>query len=634
MTNQANQCTLIWDTRTRDGAAAGRARVVVACCSLAANLRVRVGMPIAQAVSLCENQYETVHVESHDRVADLTALQKLTARLQKTITPMAAVETMDAKAWAGHPRHQPESIFAEITGTTHLYGGESGLLDVTEDVLRRYGLEAHLAIADNVALAWAMAHQGGGRNTVIQGRMSRDPNASEASEGAGKVQITTNKDGECLHPHEAAPPGASTAAPHPAHGSPMRSPSTIRVIVPSRSVRPDQPGIVDVMPINSLRIESETARQLNRLGIYRIGELLDLPREGLASRLGTTLIQRIDEILGTSSKPVDVYHAPPTHHIMHELQYPTADAEILADRLSNMVEQLIGQMTGGDAGILCIRCQMLLVDAPEVSFEVGLFAPTLDEEHLSGLIVSRMDSLVLADMVQRMHLSVTLTGPRRSQQVSLFDDPVDGGLLEQASGSAVGRLVDVLSNRLGRSRVVDVLPSPDPLPEKSFEQRPLAGRPRVIARRTRQSSSRPKRKDDHCGDFLDSTTFESQSSLSDVQNVRRWSLPSRHDAMRRPLSLLPSAITIQASMDGGFCKYLSTDRLPKRFRVGGVVHRVLRSWGPERIETNWWNGDMVRRDYWRIETNQNQWWWIYRVDVPGQDSSASRSQWWLHGRFS
>jgi protein ImuB len=40
---------------------------------------------------------------------------------------------------------------------------------------------------------------------------------------------------------------------------------------------------------------------------------------------------------------------------------------------------------------------------------------------------------------------------------------------------------------------------------------------------------------------------------------------------------------------------------PARFRYESRVHRVLCAQGPERIETAWWRGSCVRRDYFLVE---------------------------------
>jgi len=41
--------------------------------------------------------------------------------------------------------------------------------------------------------------------------------------------------------------------------------------------------------------------------------------------------------------------------------------------------------------------------------------------------------------------------------------------------------------------------------------------------------------------------------------------------------------------------------VPVRFRYQSRVHRVLCAQGPERIETAWWRGPWVRRDYFLVE---------------------------------
>jgi protein ImuB len=65
---------------------------------------------------------------------------------------------------------------------------------------------------------------------------------------------------------------------------------------------------------------------------------------------------------------------------------------------------------------------------------------------------------------------------------------------------------------------------------------------------------------------------------------------------------------------------------PARFRLRGEDYRITRTWGPERIETSWWRGHMVRRDYYRVETRDGQWFWLYRRLQDGK--------WFLHGRFA
>jgi protein ImuB len=53
--------------------------------------------------------------------------------------------------------------------------------------------------------------------------------------------------------------------------------------------------------------------------------------------------------------------------------------------------------------------------------------------------------------------------------------------------------------------------------------------------------------------------------------------------------------------------------------------KIACHWGPERIETGWWQGEYVRRDYYRVETVAGQWLWIFR--------RLQDERWFWHGEL-
>jgi protein ImuB len=67
------------------------------------------------------------------------------------------------------------------------------------------------------------------------------------------------------------------------------------------------------------------------------------------------------------------------------------------------------------------------------------------------------------------------------------------------------------------------------------------------------------------------------------------------------------------------------DGPPLTFRFQGQVHQVVHHWGPERIETGWWRGASVRRDYYRAQTAAGQRFWLFR--------QLGSGQWHLHGEY-
>jgi protein ImuB len=98
-----------------------------------------------------------------------------------------------------------------------------------------------------------------------------------------------------------------------------------------------------------------------------------------------------------------------------------------------------------------------------------------------------------------------------------------------------------------------------------------------------------------------------------AKRLRRGKLP-----LSRPMCLLPQPLAIEVWS-------IVPDGPPVRFKWAGRTHRIGRSWGPERIETGWWRSRDVRRDYYRVETDDGRRFWLFRR-VPEGD-------WFLHGSF-
>lgn len=569
-------------------------------------------MSIAAAQGMCVSAgMDDVVISRHDPVLDDSALNQVAWWFQQTISPLTAIESLDAKPWAGHIRHQRESLICDITGVTHLFDGEDGTMRRATSLLESLGLAGRMAIADTIGAAWAVSHHA----------IARTHDAAD----------------RCF-------------------------------VVPPRG----QQSAIEPLDASALRIAPETVDTLSRLGIESIGQLLRLPRSGIAPRLGTTLVRRIEQALGEIDEPAGSFCADAEHAETLSLEYPTRDLAILADRVTRLIQAVRTGLATRQHGALRLTCRLDLSVHPPLTVEVGLFSPTTDVRHLAGLIHHRLESLRLPSDVTQVNVSVPLTGPLRSVQQSLFDDSQSGSLFTENSsnlGLSLSRLIDSLSGRLGRSAVVEIKRTGDALPESAYSITPLAGN---ASRHRGGRSSQPHRRSTR------PTKFTRVSKPSPVQSVvtvneihedlifRHASAsdltPSPSDAMRRPLSLLSSPMLLVVRFaDQAFARDTTRIDVPDQFRLHGVTHRPVRVWGPERIETGWWKGPSIRRDYYRIETDRSQWWWIFRDRVPttpkdavpnrrrsklagGEASdrepismnthSPVRYRWMIHGRFA
>ena len=523
-------------------------------------------------------------VRRHDRFLDQQSLEQIAVAFQKQITPLVAIESLDEKPWAGHPRHQSESLLCDISGVVHLFSSEHGLLEAAEKLLAGRGLMARMAVADSVGAAWALAHGGMPCNSPPPQRLACERQAGEVAKETKKFWIVRGHQETCK--------------------------------------------AMGILPVEALRLLPATVATLSRLGVDSIQQLLTLPRSGLATRLGAGLVKRIEQAMGEVDEPLEVHRPAVEHEASLTLEYPTTDHPILADRIKRLIEKIRAGLAVRQRGALRLTCRLDLAGHPPLSLEIGLFAPTIDAEHLSGLILHQLEMKRLAACAERITISVSLSGPLRSVQNALFQD---SGAHSSGAGrkdANLGRLIDALSGRLGREAVLGITIKDDPLPEQAYRVLPLAGN-------LDPSSFGPLRKSVTRG--VSHACATSRDRVGHDLDRPEVLGPSPKNVLRRPLSLLaqPKPLRV-AFQQGSFCLDVSSARLPERICFEGTVHVILMHWGPERIESGWWKGSSIRRDYYRIETDQGQWWWIFRnlVSKSRDSGSTPRFRWMLHGRFS
>ena len=606
---------VLWNENSRRG------RLVIACCHAASELGVRVSMKLAEATDLVRSSTNfgspqsdpstrSPLIQRHDKALDQRSLEQIAVSVQRQITPLVALEEMAVKPWAGHPRHQRESLLCDISGVSHLFGDESGLLVAVEAMLAARHVRARMAIADSLAASWALAHEAAMKPlSLLREGPCRQPRGG--------------KNPECLRePNLAENEKSSEQRPR---GMEDRVSSSKRVFYGGLIIRGDEATTraIEALPVQSLRLASDTVSTLARLGVVSVNQLLALPRSGLAMRLGSELVRRLEQVQAEVDEPLRVHQAEAEYSVTLTLEYPTTDLEILTDRIKRLASQLTSQLMVQQRGVLRLRCCMKLSGHQEMSLDVGLFAPTVDADHLSGLVVNQFESVRIQEKVERLSLLVTLSGVLRSSQTSLFELDENSASATGMTGVAISRLVDALTGRMGREQVGYLELQNDPLPERAFEVLPLAGNASspVLKRRkkTRKLSA---------NGWADSV--ESAINRSLVK-------PTAGDALRRPLSLLADPVPLRVAWhETDFSLQVSSSRLPQRIRFNGVDHHVLNHWGPERIESGWWRGKSIRRDYYRVETDQGEWWWIFRNLVSRAELQKNRTsyRWMLHGRFS
>lgn len=128
----------------------GQRDVVTAACPLAQDLGLAVGMAAAHARALVPD----LDVGDAEPAADRALLDRLALHAVRHWTPTAAV--------AG-----PDGLWLDLSGTTHLFGGEARFCRRLIGFLKRLGFTARIAIAGTAGAAHALARYSGETITIL-----------------------------------------------------------------------------------------------------------------------------------------------------------------------------------------------------------------------------------------------------------------------------------------------------------------------------------------------------------------------------------------------------------------------------------------------------------------------------------
>ncbi len=386
------------------------------------------------------------------------------------------------------------------------------------------------------------------------------------------------------------------------------------------------------LPVAALRLSSGTIDNLRQLGIERVEQIRQLPRRGLRSRFGDELTRRLDQADGVIDEVITAIHSPPDYQAEQTLDYPVSDRDAILVVLSRLARELCDRMRGTQRGGLVWECRLSAPGQGPVELTIKLFQPTATLEHLLPLVEMQLDDALrqggrcataspagaaggrkpaLDFGVVDLRMSVRNCVLLAERQRGLFDEN------PRRDSLALSQLVNRLASRLGAEHVVRPACCRGVQAEDAACFEPLVGHRGIAGGRSPappRRRIRSSRKHRNAGDSQGHSAGGGGMARPPVTGV---------SPMQRPLVLFSGPREISAvSVDG---RPQTDIHEPRLLLVDGQRMPVHRRWGPERIETAWWRGPVVRRDYWRIETVQGRWLWVFR--------DLRSRQWFWHGEF-
>jgi len=346
------------------------------------------------------------------------------------------------------------------------------------------------------------------------------------------------------------------------------------------------------LPIAALRLPVETVAGLDRLGLRRIGDLIALPRAGLARRFGETVMRRLDQALGHIAEPLSPQPPAPSWRVCLNPAEPLGAPAAVSAAVQRLTEALCGRLATANRGARRLELALYRVGGIKAgridTVTAGTSRASRDADHLLRLLGEQLDRLPepsSADdqAIEFLTLTAIATEPLPAAQTSY----IGGAQASDANG--LDRLIDRLAVRLGGANVVRFEGRESHLPERAQTVTPALG--------------------------------------------GRTVLPFHPPPCPRPPRLLPRPEPVTAIAP-------VPDDPPLLFRWRRDSHRIVRAEGPERLAPEWWR-DHSRlgndtRDYYRVEDADGRRFWLYRdglYDSGLNGASSEPPRWYLHGFF-
>ena len=307
------------------------------------------------------------------------------------------------------------------------------------------------------------------------------------------------------------------------------------------------------LPVACTAWDIERLQTLRAMGVTRVGELLRLPRAGLARRLSPAVVLDLDIALARQPAPRRAF--VPRERFRERCDFETEIEHVayLEKALEPLIERCGRFLRERQAGVQTLQLKLKHREGPASRIQSGLASITSERRRLADVLCQKLMRLKLKAPVRGMEL---ISGSLRGLPASSLD--VFAGL-GAASRDTAPQLVERLRARLGEEAVYGVVSIPEHRPEAAWR--------RVHELR------------------LTSAAKSSEGMLD--------------PKMPRPVWLLDEPVPV-------------------------IKPEILQ--GPERIESGWWDGKGVARDYYVARQSHGARLWVF------QERRSKR--WYLHGVFA
>lgn len=355
------------------------------------------------------------------------------------------------------------------------------------------------------------------------------------------------------------------------------------------------------LPIDLLPLNSDVQHMLETLGIKTLGDFASLPPPSVGRRWNAegvdfqSLAQGEGPTLLQSFTPKQaIIESIDLEHEIHEIEALAFSLRPLADRAC---DRLQGRSMAASRALLRLKGR----GDSCTEFPLDPARPTADGRSLFELLRAVVQDQRLNHTVCELELTITQESDPELEELDLFSH----GVLDhndRPSPESVDVAIARLESMFGKDSVSSAQLTESHRPERAFQLTPFAP-PRTHA--SKRSTKRSKKR-------------------SRAKHVRpanqQEALPLVMNGTSGALRLLdPPTPQPGASQPGTGSRALCN------ITIGGIQSPVVATFGPTKVNTEWWSNTPVSREYYEVETEDGGRYWVFRKNEDGQ--------YYLHGIF-
>ena len=327
------------------------------------------------------------------------------------------------------------------------------------------------------------------------------------------------------------------------------------------------------LPPSALRLESEILERLRKVGFRTIGSFIGIKRSALRRRFGEQLLQRMDQALGTTYERIIPLQPQAPFEVRLPCLEPIRNAAGIEIALQKLLSMLCKRLQHEGKGLRTAILKCYRVDHRTIQVAINTSKASRNITHLFKLF-----ELKIVQIEPDLGIELFVLEATQVEDLIAAQEAIWSAEYHSIESPEVAQLADRITGKFSNAVVCRYLPQEHYWPERSLK---------------------------------------AYSSLTEKPATNWHKRPRPTQLLAKPE---PIKVTVQVP-----------DYPPMLFIYKNELHNIKKADGPERIEREWWLEDGEIRDYYIVEDEYGQRYWVFRS---GHYTSDREALWYLHGYFA